>query len=127
MPVNKTEDKKLQLAMGNILRFGVLFSAAIVFIGGILYLLQTSGSSTHYKVFSGESKQLLGLAQIADGVMHLHGASIIQLGVLLLIATPVARVAAAMIGFLIEKDYLYVAISLVVLAIIIGSILSGKA
>lgn len=124
-PVN-TEDKKLQLIMGNLLRIGVLLSAGLVLLGGILYLFQTTGSPMHYHVFSGENKQLLNLGQIASGVAHLNGASIIQFGVILLLATPVARIIVAVIGFWMEKDYLYVAITLLVLAIIAGSILSGK-
>jgi uncharacterized membrane protein len=62
--------------------------------------------------------------QIIKGVVHLNSLSIIQLGILLLIATPVSRVIFSVIGFFFEKDYLYVIISLIVLAIIAYSIFS---
>lgn len=125
MPDKKTQDKDLQLIMGNLLRLGVVFSAVIVFIGGILYLLQTDGHSLHYAVFSGENKQLLSIGQIVKGVMHGHGASVIQLGLLLLMATPIARIVLSVIGFIREKDVLYTVITLLVLAIILISMLSG--
>jgi uncharacterized membrane protein len=48
-------------------------------------------------------------------------ATIIQLGVLLLIATPVARVAFALVAFAIERDRLYVAVSATVLAVLLFS------
>jgi len=54
--------------------------------------------------------------------MHAHG--IIQLGLLLLIATPVARVAFSVVAFAAERDWLYVAITLIVLAILIYSLTS---
>ncbi|RFM27706.1 DUF1634 domain-containing protein [Deminuibacter soli] len=125
MPLN-TEDKKLELLMGNLLRLGVLFSAALVFIGGILYLFQTHTGVEHYHVFNGETTHLLNLTQIFHGILRLEGASIIQAGVLLLLATPVARIILSVFGFMAEKDYLYVFITLLVLGIITLSILSGK-
>ena len=51
-----------------------------------------------------------------------HGQAIIQFGLLLLIATPVARVAFAAIGFAMERDYLYVVITLIVLVVLLYSL-----
>jgi uncharacterized membrane protein len=47
------------------------------------------------------------------------------LGLLLLIATPVARVAFSVIGFALEKDWMYVVITLIVLALLIYSLSSS--
>ena len=63
---------------------------------------------------------------IASGVFNLKGQAIIQAGIVLLIATPIIRVAFSAIGFIIEKDYLYTFITLLVLLIIIASMLTGR-
>ena len=56
-----------------------------------------------------------------------EGMAIIQLGILILILTPLVRIIFALIGYLKEKDYVYVAISLIVLAIMSVSFLTGYA
>ncbi|MGZ4001546.1 MAG: DUF1634 domain-containing protein, partial [Mucilaginibacter sp.] len=60
------------------------------------------------------------------GVVHLRGQAIIQLGIALLIATPILRVVFAAIGFILEKDHLYTLISLIVLLVIIISMITGR-
>jgi uncharacterized membrane protein len=57
---------------------------------------------------------------------NLKGQAIIQLGIVLLIATPILRVICSTIGFALEKDYLYVGISLLVLLIIFASMMGGR-
>jgi uncharacterized membrane protein len=58
---------------------------------------------------------------MGQGIATGDPATIIQLGILLLIATPVARVAFALVAFAIERDRLYVAVSLIVLAVLLFS------
>ncbi|MGZ3959257.1 MAG: DUF1634 domain-containing protein, partial [Flavisolibacter sp.] len=65
------------------------------------------------------------LPLVFTGVLHGRGAHIIQLGVLILIATPVARVAFSIFGFAEEGDRLYIAITLLVLIIILTSMFLG--
>jgi uncharacterized membrane protein len=50
---------------------------------------------------------------------------LIQLGLLLLIATPIVRVALSIVGFTIERDYLYVGFTAVVLVILLYSLLGS--
>ena len=57
--------------------------------------------------------------------MHLHGKSIIQFGLLLLIATPIARVMFSVVGFAVERDYLYVALTLIVLGVLLYSLIGS--
>jgi uncharacterized membrane protein len=57
--------------------------------------------------------------------MSLHGSGIIQLGLLFLIATPVARVAFAAFAFAVERDWLYVAVSTFVLLVLLYSLLGS--
>lgn len=117
-------DYDIEAIMGRLLITGVIISGALILIGGIYYLIQHGFSVPHFKTFRGEPSNLRSIKQIFKGVIHFDSLSIIQWGLLLLIATPVARVTFAVIGFFIEKDFLYVLISLIVLAIIAYSILN---
>ncbi|MGN6194372.1 MAG: DUF1634 domain-containing protein [Ginsengibacter sp.] len=119
---NKITDYDMESVMGTLLITGVIISAALVIFGGIIYLYQNGFSYPHFKTFRSEPSSLRSVKQIIKGVVHLDSLSIIQLGLLLLIATPVSRVIFSIIGFLFEKDYLYVIISLIVLIILAYSI-----
>lgn len=116
------DDTKVQHAVGSVLRFGVLTAAVVAAVGGALFLLQHGGQSVHYSVFRGEPRELSSLVGILRGALHLEARAVTQLGLLLLIATPVARVALSLVGFLMERDRKYQLITLVVLLILIGSL-----
>lgn len=120
------KDTDMQAVIGWVLRMGVIVSVTIVFIGGVLYMYRHDGSIPDYSKFSGVPNfvQLHGLI---NGILNLKGRSIIQAGIILLIATPILRIAFSTVGFVLEKDYLYIGISLLVLLIIITSSLSGHA
>lgn len=121
----KIEDEKLELMLGRLLQFGVLLAASVVIVGMAFYLLRNGGERTSYRVFQGEPANLKTL----NGVMHdsarLSGRGIIQLGILLLIATPVARVAFSLFAFLREKDYTYTVFTIIVLSLLCFSLFSG--
>ncbi len=123
----KFKDKDMQAIIGWILRIGVITSMLVVFVGGILFVYRHGSSMPSYKTFNGIPAFLQTSDGIINGILHLRGQAIILLGIVLLIATPIIRVVFSTIGFIIEKDYLYTAISLIVLLIIITSMLSGKA
>lgn len=123
----KMSDYDIEAVMGKLLITGVIISGTMILLGGIYYLIQHGFSIPHFKTFRGEPSNLRSVSQILEGVIHFDSLSIIQMGLLLLIATPVARVIFAVIGFFIEKDFLYVAISLIVLGIIAYSIFSVAA
>ncbi|HTD41493.1 MAG TPA: DUF1634 domain-containing protein [Mucilaginibacter sp.] len=123
----KFKDKDMQVIIGWILRAGVLVSMILVFIGGIFFIYRHGHSIPDYSKFTGIPDFIQNINGIIDGMLHLKGQAIIQFGIILLIATPVIRVAFSAIGFLMEKDYLYTAITLVVLLIILASMISGWA
>ena len=125
MKANQTKfgDKKLEILMGNMLRYGVLISALFVLTGAVIYLVQHGSEKPVYHLFSGEPFRFINLKQIFENACRGQARSIIQLGLLLLIATPIARIIFSIVGFLLEKDYLYVVITTTVLAIIIVSLL----
>lgn len=125
------QERDMELFLGKFLRFGVMLSCAITLIGGVFYLYQQGGILPDYSPtseilsFKGVEQNLRSVSAILQGIMVLDGASIIQFGVIVLIATPVIRVAISAIAFLIEKDYMYVIITLIVLVIIIANMLLG--
>jgi uncharacterized membrane protein len=118
-------DKRFEVMMGRLLRFGVVFAAAWVLAGGIHYLVHFGGAEPDYKVFRGEPGGLRYTREIIRGATELDARGLIQLGLLLLIATPVARVAFSVIGFALEKDWMYVGITLIVLALLVYSLSSS--
>lgn len=122
----KWTDQKVEGIIGSLLRIGVMVSASVVLAGAAIYLVRHGGSSADYKVFKGEPNDLRSLRGIVVRSFHLSGRGIIQLGLLLLIATPVARVAFAIYGFAAEGDRLYVGFTILVLAVLLYS-LTGTA
>ncbi|WP_131538668.1 DUF1634 domain-containing protein [Pedobacter nototheniae] len=120
-------DKDIQLILGTLLRAGVIISMSIVLVGGVIYLIHNKGAITDYKVFKPELSNFSTIAAIFKGVLTFHGDAIVQFGILMLIFTPIARIVFALFSFLIERDYLYVLIGLIILAIITISLNGGLA
>ncbi len=120
-------DKDIQLIVGNLLRAGVLLSMSVVLIGGFVYLFWHGKEVADYSVFNFNKVSLKNIPAILASVTTFKGASVIQFGLLLLIFTPIARVIMSVISFFIEKDYLYVIIGLIVLAVIMLSLSGGFA
>jgi|SRR5271157_1058924 len=118
-------DHRIEVIIGVLLRAGVLIAAAVVLIGAGIYLLRHGSEPVDFRTFRGASPQLRTFSGIISGSIHGSGKSIIQLGLLLLIATPVARVAFSAIAFWLERDYLYVGITLAVLAVLAYSLLGS--
>ena len=116
-------DQKLEVAIGRMLQIGVMLAAAVVLLGGLLYLHQVTGPRPDYSHFTGVAERFRSPTEIVSYAFHGRARSIIQLGILLLIATPVARVVLAAAGFLIERDRLYFWVSLTVLAVLLYSLL----
>ena len=125
---NAWTDQKLENLVGNLLRTGVSLSAVIVAIGGILYLVRHGREPANYRVFHGEPSDLKNLSGIIHDAFTFHGRGIIQFGLLLLIATPVFRVALSIWGFAAERDRMYMIFTGIVLLVLLYSLLgSGSA
>lgn len=119
-------DERVERIMGNLLRLGVLTSAVVVLLGGILHLLKYGGRPFSYQTFRGEPDDLRHVTGILKAALALRGRGLIQFGLLLLIATPVARVVFSIIAFALERDRTYVMITLIVLAILLYSLWGGS-
>ncbi|HVO99218.1 MAG TPA: DUF1634 domain-containing protein [Bryobacteraceae bacterium] len=118
-------DRRVETIVGNLLRAGVILSALVVLAGGIIFLSRHAFEPANYRVFQGEPSELRHFRGILRAVAALRGRAIIQLGLLLLIATPIARVAFSMFGFAEERDRLYVAVTGLVLAVLLYSFLGS--
>jgi len=116
-------DRSMELAIGRLLRIGVAAAAALVLIGAGVYLWHHGAELPNYHSFRGEPRQLRHLGAILTDAGALHGRGLIQVGLLLLIATPVLRVAYAAWAFARQRDTLYVVITLTVLAVLLFSLL----
>ena len=115
-------DRRIEVILGNLLRTGVLISAAVVLLGACIYLPRHSHEPADYRVFRGEPSEFRTIPGVIQSVINGRGRGLIQLGLLLLIATPIARVAFSVVGFAIERDRLYVGFTLIVLAILLYSL-----
>lgn len=125
--MQKWTDQYVEELIGNLLQTGVIAASGVVLCGGSIYLVRHGLSAPQYHVFVGEPTDLRTLSGILRDALALRGRGIIQLGLLLLIATPVARVAFSIAAFAMQRDRLYVVVTLMVLAILLYSLTSGQA
>jgi len=123
--VHGLSEKRFEALIGILLRTGVVLAAIVVLAGGILFLAKYGDLKPDYRIFRSEPIYLRTIGGVVGDAISLHSRGIIQLGLLLLIATPVARVAFSVAGFASERDWLYVGITLVVFAVLIYSLLSS--
>ncbi|HTT72255.1 MAG TPA: DUF1634 domain-containing protein [Anaeromyxobacteraceae bacterium] len=115
-------DQRMERIIGRLLQTGVLLSTVLVLAGAVVELSGHASQVPDYRVFRGEPPALRGFAGIARQALALHGRGLIQFGLLVLIATPVARVAFSVFAFLAEHDLTYVVVTLVVLAVLAFSL-----
>lgn len=117
-------DQRLERVVSFLLIAGVSLAAAVVILGGICFLWTHGSEVPAYHVFQTEPQEYRSIS----GIIHAAGPSncraVIQLGLLLLICTPIARVALSMAGFFLERDRTYVGLTLIVLVILLYGLLA---
>jgi len=122
---SKWTDERVERILGTLLQSGVIISGLVVLAGGVVYLLRYGHDPVQYENFVAERESLRSLRGIGRNAMHGDALAIVQCGLLLLIATPVARVVFSIIGFALEKERLYVALTVIVFLILIYSLFGG--
>ncbi len=122
MAPSAVSDDEVELRLARLLQAGVLASAALVLAGGIVFLAEHGAAPPHHSSFTGEPQDLTTVGGIVRAAIALRGRGLIQLGLLLLIATPVARVGYSLYTFIRQRDRTYVAITAFVLALLVASI-----
>ena len=118
-------DQTVEELIGTLLRVGVTLAAAVVLFGASVYLIRHGRAAPQFHVFKGEPTDLRTISGIVKDALTFQGRGLIQLGLLLLIATPIARVAFSAAAFAIQRDRLYVVVTLIVLAVLIYSLTGG--
>src|SRR5438093_11653025 len=113
--------------IGLVLRYGVIISFTIIAFGSILLFVEGqtgySPETTAEQMFAAQNRVPIGIVPLIQGVASVKPYAIIDLGLLVLLATPIARVFISVFLFLEERRYMFVAITLTVLAILLFSIL----
>jgi uncharacterized membrane protein len=117
------DDARMEIIMGRLLQVGVLLAASVVLVGGVMYVIAHAGEDSNYRVFLAKPAALRHPAAMLKAIGRRDSSAVIVLGILLLVATPICRVIFAVIAFAIERDRLYVAISLTVLAVLLFGML----
>ena len=118
-------DHRIDELMGLLLRSGVLLAACIVLVGGAIYLARHPRPSD-YRVFQGQPENLRTISGIFSEAVAGHGRGLIQLGLLVLIATPISRVIFSVLAFLYQRDWKYVVFTLIVLGLLLYSLLGRR-
>lgn len=121
----KWTDEIVEEWIGTLLRAGVTLAAAVVLFGGCVYLARHGRAASQYHVFVGEPTDLRTVSGIVKDALAFQGHGLIQFGLLLLIATPIARVAFSVAAFTIQHDRLYAVVTLIVLAVLMYSLMGG--
>jgi uncharacterized membrane protein len=119
-------ESPIQRSMTAVLLWVTVGAGMVILTGGVLLLLRHGGAPTAFHTFIGEPDSLRSVPQIVTAAFHGHALAIIQLGILLLIITPVLRVLFVGIGYVIERDWLYVTVAGIVLAVLGSSLLGHK-
>ena len=119
-------DTRIESVVGNLLRVGVIIAGLVVAAGGVLFLVRHGQEPPQYGVFHGEPSDLRSFRGIVADALAWQARGVIQLGLLLLVATPVARVGFSIVGFALERDRAYVLITFVVAVVLIFSLAGGR-
>lgn len=119
-------DQRIEEIIGNLLRTAVLLAAAVVLLGGVLYMVRHGLEVRDYDLFKGEPQALRTFSGIFRDTLTFHSRGLIQLGLLMLIATPILRVLFSVFAFAYQQDRLYVVVTLIVLTLLIYSLAGGS-
>jgi uncharacterized membrane protein len=119
-------DEQFDMVLARVLRAGALLSAAVVAVGGVIFLVRHGFERPIYDVFKGEPRPFRSVEGIVRMARDMSGRGLVQLGLLFLIATPIARVVFSIVGFMRQRDWLYVGVTAAVLALLAYSLLASS-
>jgi uncharacterized membrane protein len=126
MEADQLSDTAIHRRMTAALRLLTVVSGIVILVGGILLLVRHGNAVTNFHTFLGEPTSLRLVPQIVTGAFQGQALALVQFGILLLIVTPVIRVLFVGIGYAIERDWLYVAVAVIVLAVLGSSLIGHK-
>lgn len=111
--------------LANVLRFGTIAAAMVIALAGVVYLMRHGSDVPQHQNFRGEPAELKSAFGILQEALHGGSRGLLMAGMLLLIATPIARVAGALLAFALRRDVTYVILSGLVLAGLLFGLLAG--
>lgn len=131
-------DQAIELVISWLLRIGVWSSVAIIAVGLVMLVVSNHGALLHAQHggglntvlkdgLPGEPRSISHYPDVFAAIGHGQAYGVIDLGLLVLVLTPVMRVAISVVAFLFEHDRLYAVITVIVLALLLASIALGKA
>lgn len=119
-------DHAVEQVIGRLLQLGVYAAAAVAIVGAVFVLVQHGSASPAFGDFQSAPWYLTSVGGILRGVREMRSESIVQLGIVLLIATPILRVAFTLVAFILQRDRVYIAITTVVLALLVYGLAFGR-
>lgn len=117
----KENEDRLRALLARIMLWGVGIAAAIMLGGLVVFLAGHAGTPTGDRKFTGEPADLTHPAEIFRAAVTGNNLSLMQVGVLLLLANPLVRVALAAWGYAASRDRLYAGIAALVFAVLVVS------
>lgn len=120
-----SSERQLEQSISHLLKYGVFLASTIVLVGGILYLIRYGAEPANYQFFRGESSVFSSPRDVITAILSGQCYGIIQLGLLILVATPIARVAFSVLAFIRQRDFTYVMLTLFVLSGLIYSLVGA--
>ncbi|MEH2285682.1 MAG: DUF1634 domain-containing protein [Nostoc sp.] len=111
-----SSEQQLEYLLSNLMKYGVLIASAVVLLGGILYLIHHGNEPAEYHFFRGEPSEFRSPVGVVKAALSGSDRGMIQLGLLLLIATPIVRVFLSLLTFLLQREFIYVIVTLLVMA-----------
>jgi uncharacterized membrane protein len=122
----RLSDARMESIIGGLLRIGVIVAACIVAVGGVLYLSGNAAAVPRYGSFQGEPAFLEHAGNVVRAAFSGRSEAIMQLGLLVLIAVPIFRVAVSIVAFLLKRDWLYSVVTAIVLGVLLFALLGGR-
>jgi uncharacterized membrane protein len=118
---SSSADQRMERRMGLLLRTGVMAAALTVALGGVVYLAQHGRDAVSYSVFRAMPLSVDHPRIVVEQIRASRAELVLDIGILLLIATPVMRVVLGLFSFARERDWMYVVVS----ALVLGALLFG--
>ena len=116
-------DHEVDQVIGRLLQVGVALATVVVLTGSVLLLARHGHEVVDHRVFRGAPATLTSVGAIVRSALAGDALAITQLGLVLLIATPIARVALTLVAFVVQRDWLYTGLTALVLGVLAWGLL----
>lgn len=123
--MKRDTEGSLQHVVSFVLRAGVIVSTSVGLLSGIYNLAHHASDRVGFPHFQGTPEADRKIPSILTGSLYLHPRALMMLAILLLLLTPIVRVIVSLLGFIKERDRVYVTVTTVVLLTLLASLIFG--